>query len=105
MSAKLEALGNGRFSVSGSLNGAAASSILKQSQELFQGQSQIEIDFTGVSESDSAGLALLIEWLRSSKQHDQRLRFANIPAQISALARISEVEDMLHANEVETVGN
>jgi hypothetical protein len=38
---------------------------------------------------------LLIEWLRVARQWDKAIRFANVPAQIEALARISEVEDLI----------
>ncbi len=51
----------------------------------------------GVGESDSAGLALLIEWLRLARQRAKTIHFANVPAQIEALARISEVEDLIGA--------
>jgi phospholipid transport system transporter-binding protein len=53
------------------------------------------VDLGGVGESDSAGLALLIEWLRMAKQSGKEIHFANVPEQIEALARISEVEDLI----------
>ena len=43
------------------------------------------------------GLALLIEWLRAARQGGRAIHFANVPAQIEALARISEVEDLIGA--------
>jgi ABC-type transporter Mla MlaB component len=38
---------------------------------------------------------LLIEWLRIGKQSGKEVHFANVPAQIEALARISEVDDLI----------
>jgi phospholipid transport system transporter-binding protein len=96
--ARLEALGGGRFRVSGVLDAYTVVDVLEQSVERFANEKEICVDLGGVSEGDSAGLALLIEWLRIVRQHGQRIRFLNIPAQISALARISEVEDLLAAN-------
>jgi phospholipid transport system transporter-binding protein len=96
--AKLEALGEGRFRVSGVLDAATAGDVLEQSQKLFVGLPRIQVDLGGVTESDSAGLALLLEWLRMARQHDQKIQCVNLPAQIDALARISEVEDLLSAN-------
>ena len=96
--AKLESLGAGRFRVSGVLDATTAGDLLKQSAERFANQSGLEIDLTGVSEGDSAGLALLIEWMRVAKDAKQTLTFHNVPGQISALARISEVEDLLFAS-------
>ncbi len=53
------------------------------------------IDLAGVTASDSAGLALLIEWLRVAKAASRSLRFENIPSQLQQLARLSEVEELL----------
>ena len=53
------------------------------------------IDLAGVTASDSAGLALLIEWLSVAKSAGRPLRFENIPSQLQQLARLSEVEELL----------
>ena len=96
--ARIEALGAGRFRVSGALNAVTVIDLLKQSRASFAGVTRLEVDLGGVSESDSAGLALILEWLRAARQGDQQIHFSNIPAQISALARISEVDDLLAAS-------
>jgi phospholipid transport system transporter-binding protein len=96
--AKLEALGGGRFRVSGVLDATTVGELLEQSQERFAGERQTHVDLSGVAEGDSAGLALLIEWLRKARQSGGRIRFTNVPGQINALARISEVEDLLVAD-------
>lgn len=94
----MEALGGGRFRVTGILDAATVVELLEQSLERFKGEPHICVDLGGVAEGDSAGLALLIEWLRIARQRDQRIQFTNVPAQINALARISEVEDLLAAS-------
>jgi phospholipid transport system transporter-binding protein len=81
--------------VSGALDAATVGDLLKQSGERFGNASALEIDLAGVAEADSAGLALLIEWVRMAKAAGSTIRFDNVPGQISALARISEVEDLL----------
>jgi phospholipid transport system transporter-binding protein len=93
--ARLESLGAGRFRVSGVLDASTAREVLEQSEARFEQFKDLDIDLGGVSESDSAGLALLIEWLRLARQWQKVIRFANVPAQIEALARISEVEDLI----------
>jgi len=93
--AKLDALGSGRFRVSGVLDASTAGEVLRQSEQRFADAERLEVDLGGVAESDSAGLALLIEWVRGARQRKQEIRFANVPAQINALAKISEVEDLL----------
>lgn len=95
--AKLEAFGGERYRVSGVLDAITAPQLLEQSSERFARAEAVDIriDLGGVAESDSAGLALLLEWLRLARHRKQTIHFANLPAQIAALARISEVEELL----------
>jgi phospholipid transport system transporter-binding protein len=93
--ARIDALGAGRFRVGGVLNAATVVDLLKQSRERFAGATRLEMDLGAVTESDSAGLALLLEWLRLARHASQQIHYVNVPAQISALARISEVDDLL----------
>jgi phospholipid transport system transporter-binding protein len=96
--ASLESLGGGRFRISGVLDATTVSALLEQSETSFEGQAHVDVDLAAVSESDSSGLALLIEWLRLARIAQRQIHFENIPAQIEALARISEVEDLLTTN-------
>ena len=97
--ARLEALGGGRFRLSGVLDAFTAPGVLEQSQLRFR-EPHITLDMSGVVESDSAGLALLIEWLRTTAQRGQKIEFQHIPAQILALARISEVEHLFSLEQI-----
>jgi phospholipid transport system transporter-binding protein len=97
--ARLESLGAGRFRVSGVLDASTAREVLEESEARFEQFAGLDIDLGGVGESDSAGLALLIEWLRLARQWKKEIQFANVPAQIEALARISEVEDLIGGSE------
>jgi len=99
--AKLESLGGGRFRISGVLDATTVTGLLKQSVASFEGQAHVDVDLKAVSESDSSGLALLIEWLRLARIAKRQIHFENVPAQIEALARISEVEDLLSNNRAE----
>ena len=95
---RLEALGDGRFRVSGVLDATTVGEVLEQSADALRAVARTSRStWRGVAESDSAGLALLIEWLRLARQRVSEIRFDNVPAQIDALARISEVEDLLAA--------
>lgn len=96
--ADLDPLGEGRFLVKGVLDAATVGAVLKRSALLFADARQLQIDLSGVTESDSSGLALLIEWLRQARQKRQQIVFQNMPQQIAALARISEVDELLQGN-------
>ena len=56
---------------------------------------KLEIDCRGITASDSAGLAVLLEWLSVTKRAGRSLRYAQLPRGLTALARISEVEELL----------
>lgn len=98
MSAKLAQQGEGRYAVSGELSFATVTDLLLQSRSLFAGESNFEVDLSGVTHADSAGLSLLIEWLRQAKLQGRQLRYMALPTQLNSLASISEVEDLLAAS-------
>jgi phospholipid transport system transporter-binding protein len=58
----------------------------------------ISIDLAGVTRSDSAGLALLIEWLRESERQGKTITFLNMPAQMQSIARVCGLEGILPAD-------
>ncbi|NOQ63260.1 MAG: STAS domain-containing protein [Methyloprofundus sp.] len=53
----------------------------------------ISLDLQYLGKIDSAGLALLIEWIKFSRKYHKQLRFDNIPAQLSALAKLSYLSE------------
>ena len=59
------------------------------------GTGALVIDCKGVTASDSAGLIVLIDWLAVAKAHQRALRFTHLPAGLTALGRISEVDELL----------
>jgi phospholipid transport system transporter-binding protein len=58
----------------------------------------LQVDCAGVTESDSAGLAVLIEWLANATKLKRTIRFQNLPDGIQAAAQISDVTGLLEAN-------
>ena len=81
--------------VKGELTFATANDIFKQSQSLFAPISTLDIDLADVTRSDSAGLALLVEWIRSARQKNKTIVFHNVPDQILAIASASGVDELL----------
>jgi phospholipid transport system transporter-binding protein len=84
-----------RARVIGSLHFTTVSALLTAGVDAINGGRAAVIDLAGVTASDSAGLALLIEWLSVAKDAGRTLRFENIPTQLQQLARLSEVEELL----------
>ncbi len=57
----------------------------------------LQIDLRSVAASDSAGLALLIDWLAEAQAQQRTLRYVHAPDSLRALARLSEVESLIGA--------
>ena len=89
----------GRVQVRGALVFATARRArqegLRVLTEADAGQGAIEIDCSGVTASDSAGLTVLLDWLSYGRRAGKKLTLSNLPAPIVAVAKISNVEDLL----------
>ncbi len=81
--------------VSGALTFETVPGLYRNSSSWFTGTGDLTIDLAQVERTDSAGLALLIEWLRRARVANRTLRFANIPAQVQTLIRINGLQDAL----------
>jgi len=97
LTATFEVQQDDRSRVNGVLHFATVAALLQPGTEAIGSGHAAVIDLAGVSDSDSAGLALLIEWLSIAKAASRSLKYENIPAQLHQLARLSEVEDLLTA--------
>lgn len=53
----------------------------------------LTIDLGDVGKSDSAGLALMIEWIKLGKEHHTRIAFTHIPEQLWTLAKLSGLDE------------
>jgi len=95
----LKDLGDGRFSLSGRMTFDTAGDILQKSEELFEPHTLLEIDMSGITQTDSAGLALLLEWITWANHTVREIRFEGMPEKINAIARTTEVESLLSRGE------
>jgi phospholipid transport system transporter-binding protein len=88
---------DGRAQLRGSLTFATARQARVEGLEKFQqcGAQACEVDCSGIAKSDSAGLSVLLEWLAVAKRNGRSLRYVKLPEGLIALARISEVEELL----------
>ncbi|KPK56046.1 MAG: hypothetical protein AMS22_02475 [Thiotrichales bacterium SG8_50] len=63
--------------------------------ELLTSPGPWHIDLARVARSDSAGLALLVEWVREARERGIDVGFRHMPEQMRAMARVSGLEDIL----------
>ena len=86
----------GRFQLAGELSFASVPQIYAQGHTLLADRAAtLVLDLSSVERTDSAGLALLVEWLRQARHQRKDLRFQNIPAQLLAIAKASGLENIL----------
>ncbi len=95
----LEDRGDGRFALSGEMTFATAERILEASEIPFAEHTSIEIDLSGVSKSDSAGLALLLEWVTWANHTVREIRYTDMPERVLAIAKTTEVDHLLDRGE------
>ena len=95
--ATFESLDGARSRVVGSLEFATVARLLPRGTAAIEGGHAAVIDLAGVTDSDSSGLALLIEWLSVAKEARRSLHYENMPAQLQQLAGLSEVEGLFAA--------
>ncbi len=96
---KLKDLGGGRFTLSGRMTFDTAGQILRDSEGPFAEHTRIEVDLASVDETDSAGLALLLEWITWANHTVREIRFTEMPERIKAIAKTTEVEHLLKKGE------
>ncbi len=83
-----------RLAARGELGFETATEALALGLRLLDGEA-CTIDLAGVGAADSAGLAVLVEWLAHARNRGIDLRYESIPPQIRAIARISDIESLL----------
>ena len=96
---RLEDKGDGCFLLSGKMTFGSVNQILDESLEMFDEHPRIEVDLSGVTKSDSAGLALLLEWITWANHNVREIRFLQTPEKIEAIAKTTEVSDLLKRGE------
>lgn len=92
-------LGDGRFALSGEMSFETAERVLADSEKLFEPHTRIEIDLSGIDDTDSAGLALLLEWITWANHTVREIRYERMPEKIIAIAKATEVEPLLTKGE------
>jgi phospholipid transport system transporter-binding protein len=97
MTAVFELQEGERSRVNGVLHFTTVTALLRSGSEAIANDHAAVIDLSGVKDSDSSGLALLVEWLSIARAERKTLRYENIPTQLHQLARLSDLEELLTA--------
>ncbi len=81
---------NDTFLVTGDLTFFSIDKKMTGSFEFLNSAAKLQVDLAGVVLADSAGLALIIEWIKYSKLYNTQLKFNNMPQQILTIALLSD---------------
>jgi phospholipid transport system transporter-binding protein len=95
--ATLHVSGDGNVAVAGPLTVDTVGALARDAQRVVGAAqaARVEVDLAGVTEVDSAGLALLIGWIAAARTADVALSFRGVPERLRAIAKISEVDTLL----------
>jgi phospholipid transport system transporter-binding protein len=88
--------GAGHFIIDGDLTFSTIDKQTLKSFDFLNTSKHITIDLGRVSCTDSAGLALMIEWIKYTRHHRTHIVFKNIPEQLLNLAKLSGLDKTSH---------
>ncbi|OGT54913.1 MAG: hypothetical protein A3F43_01000 [Gammaproteobacteria bacterium RIFCSPHIGHO2_12_FULL_42_10] len=54
-----------------------------------------QFDFSQVKKSNSAGLALIFEWIKCAKIHQKTIRFSGISAHLLSIAKVADCDGLI----------
>ena len=92
---EIERIAPDRLRASGELDFSTAAGALRTGIDRIGRDGEQVVDLSGVSAGDSAGVAVLVEWIATAAAAGMGLRYENVPPQMLAIARISDLEDLL----------
>lgn len=84
--------GGGQWLINGELTFVSIQKSLIESPPFLRSGKDITLDFSQVTATDSAGLALMIEWIKLSRHQRAQLHFKNVPKQLLNLAKLSGLD-------------
>lgn len=84
------------IAVAGTLTIATAPRALEAARDCFeQGNGVLQVDLGDLQHTDSAALAVLLEWHRVAARKGRSLEFVAVPERLLQLAQISELEEVV----------
>ncbi len=93
--ARLITAGPGRLRVEGVLDFNSVNALATEAESLFPPSGRLRIDLSGVESANSAGLALLLEWLALARSRRLDLEYLNLPQSLERIAAFSNLGPLL----------
>ena len=86
----------GCCTLKGAVNLENALALREEGLRLFTEQ-DTTLDLSGVTEVDSAAVSLLFEWRRAALAANRRIRYVNLPDNLTSLAKLYGVAEIVSA--------
>ena len=97
--AALVSRGEAGFALEGVLDFDSVASLLADGECMLNGSGRLDLDLGAVREANSAGLALLLEWVTWANHTVREISYTAIPERVMAIARTTEVDVLLSRGE------
>lgn len=82
----------GRLALSGDLTLDTVAALWTATAVEFGSGAHVTLGLDGVRRADSAGVALLVEWLRAARAGGGELTLSGLPAQMRAILAVSDLD-------------
>jgi phospholipid transport system transporter-binding protein len=86
----------GRCTLKGAVNLENALALREEGLRLFT-EPETTLDLSAVTEVDSAAVSLLFEWRRAALLANRRIRYVNLPDNLTSLAKLYGVTEIVSA--------
>ena len=83
------------FKVNGAITFETALALRKMGDRWIKKEKDILIDFQAVDQCNSAGLAVMIAWLRHAKRLNKSIRFIEVPSSLRAISAVYKITEIL----------
>ncbi len=84
----------GVWQIHGAVTMDTASALLLEAEVIWQAEG-VRVDLAGVSDADSAAVAVLLAWRRRAKQLGKKIDFLNATESVRSLATLYDVSPLL----------
>lgn len=96
VNAQMAVINTQQASLSGRLDRLVAKRLLEEGRRLIESAGQQwQLDLSGVTQSSSVGIALLLDWLRFAQQKNTRIEFINVPHKMRQVIEFSGLNEVL----------
>ena len=87
---------NDEYCITGDLNFEQATEIFNAIDVAGIAEQEININLSDIKQSDSAALAVMLEWVHQAKAHHKSIHFSHVPDQLMRLINMTDLHKLLN---------